>query len=77
MEERCENCRFYSELKINKRFIKEIGGDGFVSGFELATRLSEFQDSHCCLLFVKTENDPYVFEVTPNDTCECFTVKPN
>lgn len=75
IEERCENCRFYSELRINKRYVKEIGKNGVVSGWNVGIKRSKFEDKHCCLMFVKTENEPYVLEVTPNDRCEMFRVK--
>lgn len=74
-EERCENCKFYSELKIYKRCIKTLGGYGAVSGWTVGEHDGLWDKSHCCLMFVKTENEPYVLEVKPYDMCEMFCAK--
>ena len=75
MEERCENCKFYSELKIHKRYVKELGGHGIVSGWTVGEKRSQWDETHCCLMFVKTEGEPYVLEVVPDDRCEMFCSK--
>lgn len=59
----CANCKFYAELKISKRV---------VSGLVVGKNRSRFDETHCCLMFVKTENEPYVLEVEPNDMCEMY-----
>jgi hypothetical protein len=34
-----------------------------------------FEQSHCCVAFVCTENTGYVVEVSPDDRCEMFARK--
>ena len=75
MNECCEKCRFYSRLKISKRYVKELGGHGYVSGWTVGKSGRKFDETHCCLMFVKTENEPYVLEVEPTDICEMFVEK--
>lgn len=69
----CKNCKFYAELKISQRYVKPIERNNIISGFSIGKKGSLFEKTHCCLMFVKTENEPYVLEIGPFDMCEMFT----
>lgn len=74
LNECCENCKFYARLKISKRYVKGLSSHGCVYGWTVGkSNLGKFDETHCCLMFVKTENEPYVLEVEPTDMCEMFT----
>ena len=72
MNECCKNCKYYARLKISKRYVKELGSHNVISGWTVGKNGSRFDETHCCLMFVKTENEPYVLEVEPTDMCEMF-----
>lgn len=74
MTECCENCKYYTPLKIAKRVVDTIGEHGIVSGWKVSKNSGRFDETHCCVALLD-EADGFVLEVEPNDMCEMFEGK--
>ncbi len=79
--ERCENCKYFHRLKINKRIPVTLPRNcNVVSGWSIDVVPNHFQETSCCIAFTRIgctieETDDYsafVLEADKNDCCEMY-----
>lgn len=81
MDECCKNCTCFHKLKARRRVLVDTSTKGFINigtnNIEVQSSNSRYDDSYCCDLFLKLDDcdDDVIYEVTPEDRCECFNPK--